>query len=90
MWEWGEGGLKSLPESDETDTLYSHVCFPVAQMVKNLPAIQETRVGSLGQQDPLEKETAIHSSILLENPHGQETWWATVHGVAKSQTQLRD
>ena len=44
VWGLGEGGLKSLPKSDETDTLYSHVCFPVAQMVKNLPAMQETRV----------------------------------------------
>ena len=35
----------------------------VAQTVKNLPAIQETRVQSLGQEDPLEKETATHSSI---------------------------
>ena len=33
-------------------------------MVKNLPAVQETRVRSLGQEDPLEKEMAIHSSIL--------------------------
>ena len=33
-------------------------------MVKNLPAVQETRVRSLGQEDPLEKETATHSSIL--------------------------
>ena len=31
-------------------------------MVKHLPAMQETRVGSLGQEDPLEKEMAIHSS----------------------------
>ena len=38
--------------------------FPVAQMVKNLPAMQETRVQSLGQEDPLEKGMAIHSSIL--------------------------
>ena len=38
--------------------------FPVAQMVKNLPAMQETRVQSLGQEDPLEKEMVIHSSIL--------------------------
>ena len=38
--------------------------FPVAQMVKNLPAMQETWVQSLGQEDPLEKEMAIHSSIL--------------------------
>ena len=38
--------------------------FPIAQMVKNLPAMLETQVQSLGQEDPLEKETATHSSIL--------------------------
>jgi len=38
--------------------------FPVAQTVKNLPAVQETRVRSLGREDPLEKGVAIHSSIL--------------------------
>ena len=37
---------------------------PVAQMVKNLPAMQEIWVRSLGQEDPLEKGMAIHSSIL--------------------------
>ena len=36
----------------------------VAQMVKNLPPMQETRVGSLGWEDPLEKEMATHSRIL--------------------------
>ena len=36
----------------------------MAQMGKNLPAVQETWVGSLGQGDPLEKELATHSSIL--------------------------
>ena len=36
----------------------------VAQAVKNLPAMQETRVRSLGQEDPLEEEMANHSSIL--------------------------
>ena len=36
----------------------------VAQSVKNLPAMQETWVQSLGQEDPLEKEKAAHSSIL--------------------------
>ena len=35
-----------------------------AQMVKNLPVIQETRVQSLGQEDPLEKGMATHSSIF--------------------------
>ena len=38
--------------------------FPVAQTVKNLPAVQETKVRSLGQEDPLEKGMATHSSIL--------------------------
>ena len=36
----------------------------MAQMVKNLPAVQETWVQSLGQEDPLEEEVATHSSIL--------------------------
>ena len=39
--------------------------MPVAQFVKNLPAMQETRVPSLGQEDPLEKGMATHSNILV-------------------------
>ena len=63
----------------------------VAQTVKHLPAIQETWVPSLGQEDALEKEMATHSSILgLENPMDKGAWWATVHGVAKSRTRLSD
>ena len=38
--------------------------FLVAQMVKNLPAVQETQVQSLGQKDPLEKGITTHSRIL--------------------------
>ena len=38
----------------------------VAPMVKNLPAMQETQVQSLGQEDPLEKEMAIHSTVLAQ------------------------
>ena len=38
--------------------------FPVAQTVNSLPAVRETRVRSLGWEDPLEKEMATHSSIL--------------------------
>ena len=51
----------------------------MAQMVKNLPAMQETWVRSLGQEDLLEKETATHSSILAqripwtEEPGGLQT-----------------
>ena len=61
----------------------------MAQTVKNLPAMQETQVQSLDQEDPLEKGMATHSSIsCLENSMDQGAWWATVHGVAWSQTQL--
>ena len=44
--------------------LGSFIPSTVAQMVKNLPATQEIWVQSLGQEDPLEKEMATHSSIL--------------------------
>ena len=44
--------------------LYSSQASLEAQSVKNLPAVQETRVQSLGWEDPLEKEMATHSSIL--------------------------
>ena len=52
---------------------------PVAQSVKNLPAVQKTRVRSLGWEDPLEKEMATHSSILawkiswIEEPRGLQS-----------------
>ena len=58
-------------------------------MEKNLPAIQETWLQSLGWEDPLEKGMATHSSIL-ENPMDRGTWQATVHGITKSQTQLNN
>ena len=44
----------------------------VAQMVKNLPAVREIQVQSLGQEDPLEKEMATHSSILARKIPGTE------------------
>ena len=59
----------------------------VAQLAKNLPARQETWVRYLGQEDHLEKGKATHSSILAWTI----TWTnCTVHGVAKSRTQLSD
>ena len=43
---------------------------------------QETRVQSLGWEDSLEKEMAIHSGILAwKNPTDRGAWWARVHGV---------
>ena len=65
--------------------------FPVAQMVKSLPAVQETQVQSLGQEDPLEEEMATHSSILAwKIPWMEEPGRLSVHGVAKSWTRLSD
>ena len=52
-------------------------------MEKNLPAVQETRVQSLGREDPLKKGMATHASILAGEFHGEEAWWAIVHGVTK-------
>ena len=49
-----------------------HWGFPVAQMVKNPPAMQETPVRSLGGEDPLEKGMATHSSILAWEIPGTE------------------
>ena len=43
--------------------LYDTMSSPVAQMVKCLPTMQETQVLSLGQKDPLEKETTTYSNI---------------------------
>ena len=75
--------LKRLSSSSSRASL-------VARMVKNLPAVQKTQVRSLGQEDPLEKEMATHSSVLAwENPMDRGALQATVHGIAKSRTQLK-
>ena len=51
--------------------------------------MRETWVWTLGWEDALEKEMATHSSTLgLENSLDGRAWWATVHGVTKSWTQL--
>ena len=61
----------------------------VAQMIKNLPAMRETWVQSLGQKDQEGNGYPLQYSCL-ENFMDRGAWWATVHGVAKSQTQLSD
>ena len=63
----------------------------VSQLVKNPPATWKTWVWSLGWEDPLKEGLATHSSILAWRiPMDRGTWWATVHGVAKSWTWLTD
>ena len=54
-------------------------------VVKNLPAMWETQVRSLCQEDPLEKGMATPSLFL---PGDGGAWWATIHGVLKSQMWL--
>ena len=63
----------------------------VAQTVKNLPAMRETWVQSLGWKDPLKGEPGNPLQYsCLENSMDREAWWAIVHRVAKSWTQLSD
>ena len=59
-------------------SLRFNVGFPGGSDSKNLPAMQETWVQSLGQKDPLKK--------FLESSMDRGAWRATVHGVAKSRT----
>ena len=68
---------------------YSLSTFLKYSLVKNLPAMQESWVQFLGQEDPLEKEMATHSSILAWRiPWTGGTWWATVYGVARVEHDL--
>ena len=55
--------------------------LPGGSVVKNQPAMQKMQVQSLGQEDPLEKETATHSSILAWEIPWTEEPGTTVHGV---------
>ena len=64
---------------------------PVAQRLKRLPRMRETRVQSLGWEDPLEKEMATHSSILAwKIPRTEESGWLRSMQSQMSQTQLSD
>ena len=57
----------------------------VAELVKNLPTMQESQVRSLGGEDPLEKEMTTHSSILAwKIPWTEKPGGVTVHGAAKN------
>ena len=64
---------------------------PWAQAVKNLFAMWETWVRSLGWEDPLEEGKATHSNILVWRIFKDRgSWQATVHGVTNSRTQLSE
>ena len=59
---------------------------PHGSVLKNLPAIQEIQIRSLGREDPLEKEMATHSSIHAWRILDRGAWWDTVHGIAELDT----
>ena len=80
------GDLGSIPGSEISAGEGIVYCLQyfwdsLAQLVKNPPAVWETWVRSLGWEDPLEKGTATHPSILA---------WRIPHGVAKNRTCLND
>ena len=62
--------------------------FPGSSVVSNMPAKQETWVRCLGQEDPLEKEMATHSSILAWKIPWTLEHGGLVHGVAKESDAL--
>ena len=62
----------------------------MAQLVKNPPVMQETRVQSLNLEDPLEKEMAIHSGILAWETPWTEDFGSLQSMVSQSRTQHSD
>ena len=91
------GDPSSIPESGRSHG--EQIGYPlqyswaslVAQMPKNLPAMWETWVWSLGWEDPLEEGMATDPSIIAWRVRmDRGTWWATVHGFTNSGTGLRD
>ena len=77
-------GLGSSPGERIGYPLQNYWASLVAQMVKNLPAVRETCVGSLGWEDPLEEGMATRSSTLAWRiPMDRGAWRATVHGGSK-------
>ena len=62
----------------------------IAQLVKNLPAVQETGVQFLGREVPLEKEMATHFNILAGESHRQRSLAGYRPWDSKSWIQLRD
>ena len=66
--------------------LITHLNSLVAQMVKNLPAVQDTQIQSPSGEAPLEKEMATHSSLLAWKIPWTEELGGYIHGVTESRT----
>ena len=98
-WTGEPGRLQSIGSQSQTRlSNYTHIreyfvswASLVSQRVKNLPEMQETWVSSLDWEDPLEKATATHSSILAWRiPWTEEPGRLQPMGVTKSWTKLSD
>ena len=86
MWldvTWNNNNWKTSPVNKFIE--YTSL---VAQMVRNLPAMQDTQIQSLGQK--IEGNGNPLQYSYLGNPMDRGAWWATVHRVKKSWTQLND
>ena len=66
------------------------MCLLAAEMVKNLPAMQETQVNPWVRKIPWRREQLATPIFLPGESLGQRSLWGTFHGVAKSQTRLSD
>ena len=76
-------------QQKEREIAIRNYYLPFMAQVKNLPAMQETWVWSLGWEDRLEKEMATHSSTLAWRiPTDRGAWRAMVHRIAKNRTRL--
>ena len=71
-------------------TVFAWKGFPDGSVIKNLPAMQEMQVRSMGQEDPLEKETGTYSSIAWEISWKEETGGLQSMGSQKRWVWLSD
>ena len=87
-----EGKRRGLQRIRYLDSITNSRGSLVAQSVKSLPSMQETRVRPLGWEGPLEKEMATHSSVLAwkiswtEEPVGCSPWGRTESGMTERLT----
>ena len=79
-------GLRRPPGEGNGYPLQYSWATLVAQLIKNLSAMQETLVHSLGQEDPLEKNCLPTPVLLPGEFHGQRAWQAIAQGVTKGRT----